>query len=261
MVQDSVEWLREIYLSRRQNNETYSLRAFARHTGLAPGSLSEVFAGRRRLTWNTALKIADNLNLTPSERRTFLGRVSMECSPGKGTGQTGREVQLDEDAFEAVARWPHYAVLSLLETRGFRSDPRWIGRRLGLDPVEVRRILERLKRLALIEERDGRWVPCQDWVTTTHDVPSSALRTAHHGMLDRAAEALEEVEVELRDITYVTMAIDPDKLPLAKQLIKQFRRTMVEMLECGSQREVYNLNIQLIPLTRVGGGNGGKSNA
>ncbi len=87
-------------------------------------------------------------------------------------------------------------------------------------------------------------------VTTTHDVQSAALQLSHKQNLELAALALDEVAIEHRDITSITMAIDAKKLPLAKAMIKNFRRQLSEFLESGNKNEVYNLNVQLFPLTK-----------
>ena len=70
-------------------------------------------------------------------------------------------------------------------------------------------------------------------------------------MLFRSAiAALEYSPVEERDVSSVTMAIDVQRIPLAKEAIRAFRRRLMRLLEAGSPDEVYNLNIQLVPVTR-----------
>ena len=67
--------------------------------------------------------------------------------------------------------------------------------------------------------------------------------------IKQSIDALFAVPVESRDITSMTMAIDKNKIPEAKRKIKQFRRNLCQFLESGEKNEVYNLNVQLIPLT------------
>lgn len=43
--------------------------------------------------------------------------------------------------------------------------------------------------------------------------------------------------------------VDLDLLPEAKELIRSFRRKLVEFLESSEKEEVYKLNIQLFPLS------------
>ena len=79
---------------------------------------------------------------------------------------------------------------------------------------------------------------------------SQALRISHRQSIEQALLALNEFPIELRDITSITMAIDLKRLPLAKKIIKEFRLKMSDVLEKGDQSEVYNLNIQLLPVSR-----------
>src|SRR5205823_2962609 len=100
--------------------------------------------------------------------------------------------------------------------------------------------------------READRLRATDGWTTTHDVPSGALRRYHAQLLELAARALEDVPVELRDVTAMTMAIHPAKLPLAKEEIKRFRRRLARLLEDESATEVYHLTIQLVPVSRKG---------
>ena len=63
-------------------------------------------------------------------------------------------------------------------------------------------------------------------------------------------ESLEKDTIEDRDITSMTMAIDPDRLPLAKSLIAEFTRQLCETLETGKQKRVYQLGVSLYPLQK-----------
>jgi uncharacterized protein (TIGR02147 family) len=125
--------------------------------------------------------------------------------------------------------------------------------RLGLSATEVRAAVERLIRLGLLTRRGGKLVS-SGRCTTTQDVPSAALKRFHRQGLERAIDALEGVEIEDRDITSITMAVDHRKVPAAKAQIRKFRRQLAKSLESGERDEVYQLSIQLVPITRKKGG-------
>jgi uncharacterized membrane protein (DUF106 family) len=48
----------------------------------------------------------------------------------------------------------------------------------------------------------------------------------------------------------MTMSIDVKKLPEARKIIKKFRREMSQFLESGNQTRVYQLGIQLFPISK-----------
>lgn len=252
----SVDWLRAEYINRKRKNPSYSLRAFARQLCLPSGALSEILSLKRPMTQKLALRLVDRLNLSAEARSRFLYLVSKERASDSLVRKMGVQAPVDdnyqklsEDRFNLIAEWYHFALMALLETEGCVQEPLWLARRLGISVVEVRNALERCMRLGLIEDRAGSWVPTGN-LTTTHDVPSAALRRFHKQNLKRTSEMIESRTVSQRDISSITMAIDPEKLGLAKQVIQRFRRQMATLLENGSKKEVYTLSILLMPVTQ-----------
>ncbi len=62
---------------------------------------------------------------------------------------------------------------------------------------------------------------------------------------------LKQVPLEKREYTSITMAIDPKNIPRARRLIDRFQDKVVAILESGEPTEVYNMNVQLFPLTQI----------
>lgn len=230
------EWLLGELKRRKSTNAAYSLRAFSKTLELTPGRLSEYLSGKRTVTPHMARKLALKLGVAPT--------TSTDIDKKFGA-------PLENEAFAAIADWQHYAILSLMETKGFKLDEKFIARRLGISPLDAREALERLLRLGLVEKQGAKLTRTKRNLSTTQDVASAALRKSHEQNLRQAIACLEEVQVELRDISSITMAIDSRKLPLAKEAIKDFRRRLMLLLEAGEADEVYNLNIQLVPVTKT----------
>jgi uncharacterized protein (TIGR02147 family) len=239
---------------RRAKNPRYSLRSFARLLKIPPGRLSELLSGKRAFTEDHLARIADALALDPETR----ARLATAFVEGNHTLTLSDRFEakhtLTADEFALIAEWPHYAILSLMHTRDFRPDPAWIARRLGLPPNAVRGYLARLERLGLVRRVAGGLKRTHAALKTSTDIVAPALRHAHRQSLAQAIEALDEVPLERRDVTSVTMAIDPSRLSEAKRKIAEFSRAMEALLESGPRTEVYNLNIQLVPVTRDGNG-------
>ncbi|MCB0417012.1 MAG: TIGR02147 family protein [Bdellovibrionales bacterium] len=244
-----VEWLREEYIRRRERNPSYSLRAFARSLGLSPGPLSEILAKKRELSLKLALRIAQRIAMNPEQLEAFVEPLR-KSTPDPVSGKETRFRELSVDTYYLIADWYHFAILSLMETKNFEGRVRWIAERLSVSVVEVRSALERMERLGLVFKKAQTWLLNQEGVTTTHDVPNGALRKSHKQQLEIAKAALDSVPVEERDITSMMMAIDVSKLPKAKILIREFRRQLSQFLETGNKTEVYNLSIQLVPLSK-----------
>jgi uncharacterized protein (TIGR02147 family) len=223
----------------------------AQQLGLPSGRLSEILNGRRRLSRPLAEKISEALAYPPKKRAKFLDLVDSQNGGWIETTEKPGYLQLSTDAFHVLADWYHFAILSLIETDDFNPAPAAIAQRLGISPTQARSSLDRLIRLGLIRVlTDGTILKTSANISTTHDVESAALRFSHKQNLELAIASLEDHAINERDITSMTMAVDSEKLPIAKAMIKKFRRDVCTFLEGGVKNEVYNLNVQLIPLTK-----------
>lgn len=255
-----IDWIRAAYAERRERNASYSLRAFARDVRVPSGRLSEILSGRRRLTTLQAERIADRLGMLPDQRDAFLGQVRSKEKLDATLRRAGATLappdadwqSLSADAFYVVAEWEHWAILSLMRTDDWRDDVKWIAQRLGISAIEARGALDRLERVGLVIRLDGVLRRTEKNLTTSHDIPSSALRRSHRQTLEQAISCVEEYDVTERDITSVSFVTNPSRLPMAKELIREFRRRLATALEDGAEHtEVYNLNIQLVPVTKI----------
>ncbi|MCB0367765.1 MAG: TIGR02147 family protein [Bdellovibrionaceae bacterium] len=252
-------WLQEEYDARRKRNPSFSLRAFAQVLQIPPGRLSEILNQKRPITHKMARHLADRLELDPQAKQALLNRIQqsgkgMAAPQGKmenSIESSGDYIQLSLDHFHALADWYHFAILSLTEVRGFKSDAKWIAQRLGISVTQVKSAIERLTRLDLLVEKDGAWVATNKSLTTPTDIASPALRSSHRQSLRQAIDCLETVELADRDITSITMAIDRSKIEPAKKMIRTFRRQLCAFLEEGEKTEVYNLNVQLVPVSQI----------
>lgn len=249
-----IEWFNQNFAQRKAKNRRYSKRMFARQLGISSGRLSELMNGKRALTLDLAHKMSKNLMLLPDERRQLFNLIQFtrDIPPEEINELRNLYSPLNADSFSVLADWQHFAILSLMETDDFSGDASWIAERLGILVVEAEEALLRLRSLKLIDVRNGKLIKLSENITTTQDIESLALRISHKQNLDQAISALDEVPLELRDVTSITMAIDLNRLSQAKEMIKKFRRELCAFLESGDgKHEVYNINVQLVPVSKL----------
>lgn len=258
----ALQQLERFYQERRERNPSYSLRAFARTVGIGPGALSEIFSRKRPLTVKVGVRIVDKLRIPEAEAREWIADIaqtelqrSAETQIGQLSQYAPQFRELDphspgDDEYRVIADWYHFAILSLIETKDFRLRYAWIAARLGISVEDAKTAVARLCRLGLVEKTGGRLVLAQSGCASTSDTPSRALRESYRESLKQAEHAIEGVPVDLRDFSSITLAMNPEKIPLAKVLFRSFRRFAAEVLETGDCQEVYSLNMQFIPLTR-----------
>lgn len=238
------------FIRRRSKNPLYSLRRFAEHLGIPSGRLSEILNGKRALSYKQALKIASSLNMRPAETSALLECLGNSDKNPKKVSVPQSELVLQEEIFTLITEWYHYAILSLIRTDDFDPRPKVIARRLGISSIEASTALRRLENLNLIQKQKGSWQRTYEPITTSWDIPSSALRKAHEQDLQQAITALYEVPAKEREISSFTFPSSPSMVPKAKKQIRNFLKKLSKQMESGKCTEVYNLNIQLIPVTR-----------
>ncbi len=240
-------WLQSEYADRSKNNPSYSLRAFSNLLQMDSSSLSQILAGKRAVSRTVIDRVCDILKPAPkqfSQPSTPIKREKKLLKPDY------RQIGLD--AFAIMSDWHHYAILELTYVKDFESNPAWIAQKLSLNITEVKSAIERLLRLELLEEIDGRLRKTNISLTNESDkgISGPALKELQRQVLRKALEAIENTPQEEKDITSMTMSIDERKLPQARAIIKKFRRDICEFLEDGTQTRVYNLGIQLYPISK-----------
>ena len=245
---------------RRNENPSYSMRAFARDMGVNPSQMSEVLSGKTGLSSKKAIEIAKNLGLTTNEAKTFKAMVEVEHGRSPQIIENAKRIleenkhsgnfkNLSMEGFKFISDWIYFPILSTMELDEYDGSIDFITKRMGLKKEEIENAIKTLLKLDIIDLKDSKFILSGEMFTTTHDIGSQALKKFHKQHLRKAMEALDQVSVEDRDITTMTMAIDKKKLPEAKELIRNFRRSLCKLLEKDEKNEVYNLNIQLIPYT------------
>lgn len=245
--------LRDYLTEAQRKNSGFSLRALAAKIKISPSSLSEILRGKRKVSKEQAAKILRNLGTDPVQQDRILSLFADSQLKGETFAEsTAHTLELTADQFHVVGDWHHFAILSLAETAGFRADPLWIAKRLGIKFTEAEAALERLQRLGLIEWRRTQKTLklLQVEIATSDEIRSQAVRRSHQQDLELSNRAIEEIDLELRDFTSLTMAIDAKKIPQAKKLIREFQRQISAVLESGTKTEVYKLCVHMLPLSK-----------
>jgi uncharacterized protein (TIGR02147 family) len=247
------------YERRAARNPAYSYRGFARDLDLSQSFLSQVLSRKRKLGEETALLVSQRLRLKGARKKLFLQLVRLEqVRRPESKAILNEEVEellarnpefkaLPEDVFNAVAHWQCFALLELTALPGFRADPRWIARKLGITLRAARSALERLRKVGLLVEEGGRLRKSEKNYLFA-DVPSAAIRKHHQATLDLARVALREQPMGSREFFTVCFPMDPCEIDRAKARIRDFCASLMAELQETRPRSVYKLAVQFFRL-------------
>ncbi len=246
---------------------SFSYRAFARRAKLrSPNYLKLVIDGERNLSAAMAERFAEACGLSDEGADYFRelvafahARTSREQNEryaklrGHRRYRSAHRLDVAQDAYHS--RWYLPAIRELALHAEFREDPAWIAAQLmpSIKPVEAELALATLLELGmLVRDERGRLRQGTKLVSTGAETRSLHLANFHRAMMAHAADALDRVPAEERDISSLTLCMSRAGLANLKLRIQRFRAELLALSDLEERPEqVVQVNFQLFPLSRT----------
>ncbi|ATH07058.1 TIGR02147 family protein [Halobacteriovorax marinus] len=243
-----------------------NLQSWANRLGYkSPSSLTMVIKGQRSPSFEMINALAEDLEMNMKERQYLMLLVQLEKANKKkkdtkeilekiaelNSGSTAIALGLKE--FSAISEWYFLAIKQLISMPCFIEDEDWIFKKLRkkVTPSQIRNALNIMTEMEAIgRDENGKLIVLKEGLLTTNDVPSSAIKRHHFGMINRALEAIEEQPVKERQVTSVTMRVKPEDVDAAKKAIFEFIKDFNNKFSTTEADELYQLNMQFFKHTR-----------
>jgi len=256
-LETSKDILRQILLKKMKVNPAYSARAFARDIGVSPAYVTMILNGKKTINLNRAIEISQALKLSENEKQALLNATMQESGLDlqvKSKLDRRDLTDLSEEQFTVIADWYHFAIMDLVTTKDFKSDPKWIAKRLSLRPLEVEMAIERLIKVGILKKVGNHLKKALNKVEFPTKLSLTAVREHHRQMMERAKEQLTKTDqksFESRMISSMTFAADMSRIEEARKRVMDFQQELANFLSAGDEcSEVLQLNIQLFPHTK-----------
>ncbi len=245
------EILKNHFAAKVRRNPLYSLRKFAFDLKFSAGALSHIIWGRRIPTEGTARKLADSLRLSNTEKKKFI-ESALNIKKLKTSVKTEYlAVEESQDLFDQIWDWYHYAILeySYIEHADFSS--KHIAKLFGITESQSQMAVDRLLKLGLLQNKDNVYRKTKDRFSLAQKhQTSNNLRKRQIQILEKAIDAIQTLPIEERVAAAMTMAIDKDKIELARKLIDRSLNEICDLLASENPTDVFELQITFIPLTK-----------
>lgn len=264
---DFREYLRDAYAALKASQRGFSYRAFARKAGMSsPNFLKLVIDGKRNLGATSIAQFAKALDLGTREAEFFrelvtFNQASTAAEKNEHFERLGkyrkhkRVHKLDRDMFQYLSRWYYPAIRELVNCDGFREDPGWIAARIRpkITSAQAKDALDILLDLKLlVRDAAGKIQQGQALMSTGPEVRSLAVGNFHRQMMERAADSIETIDREHREISGVTVALSAEGFAQFKQKIHELRAELLELsAQETSPQRVVQFNFQAFPLAFV----------
>lgn len=265
-------YLNDMVLYLRKSGRGFSYRSFAQRAGYAsPSFLKLVIDGKSNLSNESIFRFAKALGLKGKEIELFEALVLFTQAKSdedrnhyytrlqKASVRQDRIAKMRQEQYEVYSEWFGLAMREMLNLPDFEEDPAWMAQRLNPQVTEAaaRRLLNLLVDTGLAQrDESGRLRPADPNVATPENLRSLAIRNFHRKMLELASGALDDVPVEQRDFTALTLTLSKKQFEDFKERISAFEDDLLRLaakdLDPGDS-EVYHMAVQLIPLTKRSG--------
>ncbi len=263
-----VDFLREIFLERRERNPSYSTASFARDLGISRSLLSRVLTGSRPITLKLALQISTALDLGEEKSNALVlsiihnssksAKISKKIRAKFENNNTPQSpvslfTTVEIEQFKAMSSWYHLAILNMTVLDGFQNDPVWIAQQLGITTAEVIDAIERMIGVGLLTESENALKRTKAHFYVKTNRSEFAVRKFHTQMISKASEELKntsDADFQRRLINGITFTCGPEHIELIKEKINRLEDEILNVTSNGASTDVYQMNFQFFPLTK-----------
>jgi len=245
------QFIQDYYEQKKEKNPKYSMRSFAHQLEVEPSMLAKILNKKRALTFETANKILDKINIQTSLRNSLLLSFSDANNYYKAVSDD-QLIKLNDREAEIQYKWYFFAVLGVIDTDEIEGSVKAISSYLNLDQAIVQEAIDVLKKLEAIEEYkvDIYKTTRKSFTINQGENTQVALAQSYIHYLNQSIQKIESEDEAGSEFTGTTFAIPTSKLDEARRRIIEFNRSMASWLTKtdGSKSDVYRLSIQFFPL-------------
>lgn len=263
---DYREYLKDFYAENKAKHPFFSYRYFCNKAGIHSSALyKEIVEGKRNLTEKTLAAFIKGLNLSEKDAHFFTALVHF--NQAKTAQDKNRHLEemrhllprLSEklvpiNFYAYYSKWYNIAIRELAVSFDWKGDYTKLANMLEprIKPSEAKQAINLLLELGfLIKERDGHYRQSDPHITPGREVVSATIRNVNHQFAGLGMDAIHNLPPTVRDISSLTMGLTKENYQIIKQEIIAFKDRLKQIVHNQKSVDVvYNLNIQLFPVSR-----------
>ncbi len=240
------------------------MRSLARDAGVAPGYLSMVLSGERRISPMAWKKVSQFLGLTQTERNYFQWIQALgESETQKDKLRALEKIQrfrafrkLNPKEFEVyryLTHWYYVAIREMASLPKFQPDPAWIAPKLRekVNKIDIQSALDFLFQNGFLERtQDGHIRQVNKQVDCMGGVFGTVLGQFQKEMLKLASSSIDNVPSGQRDIIGHTLAIPSDCFSKVRDILHDALGRIADLgKNIHGTGVVYHVSLATFPLT------------
>ncbi|SHL12549.1 TIGR02147 family protein [Fibrobacter sp. UWEL] len=257
------------YYAERKDRSGFTWRDFARDAGYSsPVFLKLVCDGKSNLSEVGVERVASAMGLVGVDLQYFRLLVSFNQEKNldkqkvffaemRKLARENSVTLVGEEQYDYFENWLNPVIRELAPASKAPTAAKLAGQCIfDADVPQVKKSLKLLEKTGLLKKNeDGSYEQDAKSISSGDlNVASMAIRQMHRQMGELAVKALDQVPLNERDISGLTMGISESAYQKIVKEIADFRRRITAIaVESAGEQRVYRLNMQLFPLTKTFG--------
>jgi uncharacterized protein (TIGR02147 family) len=260
---DYRDFLRDHYELSKKCRKYFSYRYVGIKTGIDPSFYAKVLQKQMHIAERSLPKLVAFLEFPAREADFF--HTLVKFNKAKSRDQIKHYFRLlvtlrdplvspvSKDHEHLFDAWYVVAVRELLNFFPFDGNFARLGRMLNppLKASDAVLAIDLLERMGMIQRLEsGAYELVEKFVTSGKAPPRTKVREFQRQMMQLGIEAIDRIKREERDISTITVSASRACFELMRERLAEVRRELLEMARAeNSAEEVYQINLQLFPLT------------
>jgi uncharacterized protein (TIGR02147 family) len=264
---DYRRFLADYYEEQKRTKPCFSYQYFGRKAGFRTKTfLYKVMKGEKALSNGSILAVAQAMKLGKRETEYFEALVNFNQASGdrereflwgqlQALGGNRSSAVLRRNQYTYFSQWYHAVVRELVTQQDFRGDLARLAR--SVNPVitvrQARASVQLLLALGLLQkDNKGHLRQSDAAITTGEQYTSLAVRRFQKTTAGLAAEALERIPKDARDISTLTVGVSAAGFGRMREEMARCRRRLAQIAsEDNPADRVYQVNLQLFPVSAL----------
>lgn len=267
-------YLKDVYEYRRLTESTglrsYSYSTFSAAADIkSPNYLKLIIEGRRNLSEDMINRFARALRLNRTETEEFraLVRYGQASQPLERNhylkeladlrAQKAFEAgEIDQRSWEKMPGWIGWVLYAMSEQANVNFDPEVLQKlfRARASSEDIRQSLDKLLASGeLVRTESGDIVKARDLIDSPQDLPVALIRKLQSELIYLGIESLFRDSPKEREFGAMTVAMTEEEFQQVRfelrQLRKRLQKDILVKRKADKGERVYQLNIQLFPVT------------
>jgi uncharacterized protein (TIGR02147 family) len=266
-------FLKEFYSDKKKSNRRFSYRLFCSLAGIkSPGHLMLILKSKANISARLAAQFCQALDLNKRQSEYFVSLVAYNQAQTHDAKKKAFEKMIAfressvsmvaADQYEYYRAWYHAPIRALLEIVSIKDEYDILAKMVvpPISRAQARRSIARMLKLGLLQrDSNGFLRPAEANIDTGVQGSSTAIIDYGLSTIDLARRAIREMPAEARKFSWVTLGISAKGYGELLDKIRAFRADAAAIAAADTAEQVYQVNIQLFPMSKPQAKQGGES--